>query len=223
MSNKVTKNRNRGNSTATGGAAAGTNVFKGSNNASNAAGVVGGAAYTITKAPYVVKTCDQVLQIPGKTINLNNYADRTPGFMTLSIYFANFFAASDSNKLIESMETQLLTQELTELQGAPGCTMFRTNKKEYSFCFESEEIRKQIQAAAAKFLNCKFNPNNDRALKIALKGCDLSKVDLTKKGPFGAAGPKIKKALDAMKGEPKKNNWKGVNPYYIKKGVPGDN
>jgi len=60
-------------------------------------------------------------------------------------------------------------------------------------------------------------------LKFALKGCDLSKVDLSAKGPFGKAGPKIKKVLDKM-GKPKeKNNWKGVNPYYIKKGVPGDN
>lgn len=206
----------------TGGPADGTNVFKGTANASNAAGVVGPSAYTITKPPYVVKTCDQVLQIPGKTIDLHDYSKRTPGFMTLSIYFANFFTANDSSKLLDSYETQLLTHELTELAGAPGCTMFKTQKKEYPFCFENNTIRKQIQEATKKFLNCKVNPNNDVALKLALKGCDLSKVDLSKKGPFGHAGPKIKKALDSM-GKPKVDSMKGINPYYIKKGVPGDN
>jgi len=147
---RVTENKikkNRGNSTVaakaettektttktTGGKAAGTNVFKGSSNASNAAGVVGSAEYTIAKPPYVVKTCDQVLQIPGKTINLKNYSDRKPGFMTLSIYFANFFTSNNSSQLIESLETQMLTEELHELQGAPGCTMFRTQKKRIFF------------------------------------------------------------------------------------------
>lgn len=144
--------------------------------------------------------------------------------MTMSIYFSNFFTSNNSSQLIESMETQMLTAELNELQGAPGCTLFKTNKKEYSFCFENEDIREQIEHAAKKFLNCKPNPNNEIALEYALKGCDLSKVDLSKKGPFGKAGPKIHHVLEKMKKkDKKKDNWKGVNPYYIKKGVPGDN
>lgn len=210
-----------GNSTA----AVGTDVFVGKTNASNAVGLVGSSVYTIAAAPYKVATCDQVLQIPGTTLDLDDYseANRKPAFMTLSIYFANFFNVKNSSALVQSMETQLLTNELTEIPGAPGCTMFKTKRKDYSFCFASEDIRKQIQAAAIKFLNCKMNGKNDIAIRDALKGCDLSKIDLSKKGPFGEAGPKIKAVLDKING--KKDNtaaWEKVNPYYVNKGVPGD-
>ena len=216
----------RGNATALAGnatAGVGTDVFVKKPNATNALGVVGSSIYTIAAAPYKVVTCDQVLQIPGKTLDLNNYSEagRKPAFMTLSIYFANFFPQKNSSMLVQSMETQLLTNELTEIPGAPGCTMFQTKTKSYSFCFESEEIREQVQAAAQKFLNCKPNPKNEIALENALKGCDLSKIDLTKKGPFAEAGPKIAAVLAKMNAK-KKPSWAGVNPYYVKKGIPGD-
>lgn len=202
----------------------GTDVFVGHSDATNAAGVVGNDDYTITKAPYEVQSCDQVLQISGKTINLKDYSDRKPAFMTLSIYFANFFPSKNSSALIESMETQTLTSGLTQLPGAPGCTMFHGPSKHYSFCFESEEIREQIEIAARKFLNCKNEDINDLHLQNALKGCDLSKVDLGKQGPFGKYGKKIHKIMEKMKKKDhdKKDNYKGVNPYYIKKGIPGD-
>lgn len=215
-----------GNSTAgAAGAAVGTDVFVGKTNASNAVGLVGSSVYTIAAAPYKIKTCDQVLQIPGTTLDLEDYAEanRKPAFMTLSIYFANFFNVKNSSALVQSMDTQMLTNQLTEIPGAPGCTFFKTQKKEYAFCFASEEIRKQIHDAAIKFMNCKMNGKNEVALKEALRGCDLSKADLSKKGPFGEAGPKIKAALDKMNG--KKDNtalWAAVNPYYINKGIPGD-
>jgi hypothetical protein len=226
ITKKVKVQTFRGNATAGNATAVGTDVFAGKNNASNAVGVVGTSVYTIAAAPYVVQTCDQVLQIPGTTLDLNNYSvkARKPAFMTLSIYFANFFPTKNSSQLIQSMETQMLTNELTPIAGAPGCTVFKSQSKQYSFCFESDEIRQQIQVAAQKFLNCKPNPKNELALEFALKGCDLSKVDLTKNGPFGTAGPKIQTVLAKMKNKkPKKDNYKGVNPYYISKGIPGDN
>ena len=207
------------------GPAVGTDVFIKTTNATNAVGTVGTAAFTIASAPYKVVSCDQVLQIPGTTIDLNNYSvkERKPAFMTLSIYFANFFPTKDSNKLIQSMETQLLTDSLTAIAGAPGCTIFKQKGKSYSFCFADDEILEQIAAATQKFLSCKPNPKNELALEFALKGCDLSKVDLTKKGPFGTAGPKIEEVLNKMKNKTKKkDNTKGVNPYYLNKGIPGD-
>lgn len=225
LTSSFSQSRNTSNTTApAAGAALGTDIFVGKSNASNAAGVVGTANYTITKAPYIVKSCDQVLQISGKTINLNNYSDRKPAFMTFSIYFANFFPMKNSSALIKSMETQLLTAGLTEIPGAPGCTLFKGPSNDYPFCFESEVIRKQIEEAAVKFLNCKNELNSEINLEYALKGCDLSKVDLGKHGPFGKYGKKIHKVLEKLKKKKEggKDNYKGVNPYYIKKGVPGD-
>jgi hypothetical protein len=145
--------------------------------------------------------------------------------MTFSIYFANFFAKNDVNEFLLSMNTQTLTHELTQVPGAPGCTIFKTMTKDYPFCFADESVRQQIQAAAIKFLNCRSQNNGGGYdLTHALSGCDLEKVDLSVNGPFGASGPKIKEVYDKMraKKQEKKIDWTGVNPYYIAKGVPGD-
>jgi len=206
---------------------AGTNVFQGKNNASNAVGLVGGSEHTITQPPYEVVSCDQVLQIPGTFLHSEDYdvSKRKPGFMTLSIYFANFFNSNNSSQLLKSLETQMLTSELVKIDGAPGCTTFKTINKKKDFCFKDETIREQIRAAAKKFLSCKPDLNNDSHLEEALKGCDLSKVDLSHKGPFGKFGKKIAEILRKIKGKEQKFDFsklKGVNPYYLRKGIPGD-
>ena len=195
--------------------------------ASNAVGIVGELSdYTISKPPYVVKTCDQVLQIEGKVLDTSNYSIRTPGFMTLSIYFVNFFKSNNASQLIESMRTPEITNTLSELGGAPGCTMFKTLTKEYFFCFDTPAILKQMSKAMQKFMNCAPDPKKAYEMENALANCDLSKADLGKHGPFGKAGKKIKKALEKIKEKKEKKNnknaMKGVNPYYMKKGIPGD-
>ena len=143
--------------------------------------------------------------------------------MTLSIYFANFFNKKDINQLVLSMETQMLTHQITKIPGAPGCSVFKTKYTEFPFCFENEDIRKQIQDAVIKFLSCKNEDLDDDNLKNALSGCDLTKLDLSIKGPFGKLGEKIKEIMTKMKGKNKKNlNSSDINPYYRGKGVPGD-
>lgn len=147
--------------------------------------------------------------------------------MTLSIYYANFFTSRNIKEFLFSMETQMLTAELVMIGGAPGCTLFKTMYKTYPFCFANDDIRNQIQVAAVKFLNCRPARNqNYKDLFKLLGPCDFDKVDLSVNGPFGTSGPKIKEVMDKIKagqGE-KKIDWAamGVNPYYIKKGVPGD-
>ena len=62
-------------------------------------------------------------------VKMDNYSKRHDAFMTFSIYFANFFKKNDVKELMVSMETQMLTAELTEIPGAPGCTIFKTKSK----------------------------------------------------------------------------------------------
>lgn len=212
-----------------GGAAKGTDVFAGKSNATNAVGFVGTHVHTIVQPPYDVVSCDQILQIKGTTLDLKNYDDslRKPSFMTLSIYMANFFKTNNSSDLLESIDTQMLNHELTEIPGAPGCTMFKTQKQSRPFCFENNIIRKQINAAVQKFLNCKPDAQSEMQLELALANCDLAKVDLTKRGPFGKFGKKIKKILKKIKEKKEKANdqsekWSDVNPYYLHRGVPGE-
>lgn len=203
----------------------GTNIFLNSTNSSDAAGFVGGENLTITKAPYKVKSCDQVLQISMKFLDKKDYSKRTPGFMTLSIYFTNFFNSNSASELLESMHTQELTRIPMELGGAPGCTIFSTTKSQRDVCFESPEIFRQVSNAVQKFMACKPDPKKQFELESALANCNLGKVDLSKNGPFGKAGRKIKHVLDKIEKKKRKEQdkvWKGVAPYYRNKPVPGD-
>ena len=100
---------------------AGTNVFEGKINATNALGFVGYTNWSINRAPYEVERCDQILLIHGKKLNLDNYCEKEDAFMTMSIYMINFFTERDSNKLIESYPMNEITAIPTPLAGAPGC------------------------------------------------------------------------------------------------------
>lgn len=120
--------------------------------------------------------------------------------MTLNILFTNFFTTKNASELIETLRTPDIINELTEIKGAPGCTKFITNKKEFSFCFNSKEIFSQIKFALEKFI--KYCPNEKLKLEKDLEDCGiLGNIDLTKKGPFGKIGLKIKKALEKVNKE----------------------
>jgi hypothetical protein len=191
---------------------------------SNALGLVGFRKYRINHPPYFVKTCDQVLLIHGKKLNLEDFSVREDAFMTLSVYFANFFKTKDVNGLIMSMETQSLTHELTKIPGAPGCAMFKTSTQEYPICFRDENIREQIQEAVTEFLKCR--DSNTNHLEKIMRNCDFSKVDFSSRGPFGKLGKKMKEIVDKIKKEKSgpelDHNNKMINRYYVDKGVPGD-
>merc|ERR1711957_798760 len=92
------------------GIMAGTNVFDGKINATDAVGKVGFTNYSVVKPPYKVKRCDQILLLPGKKLNPKDYCEKEDAFMTMSIYMMNFFLKRDPNKLVESFNMYEITQ-----------------------------------------------------------------------------------------------------------------
>lgn len=205
----------------------GTNVFDGKINATDAVGKVGFTNYSIYKAPYKVKRCDQILLLPGKKLNPKDYCEKEDAFMTISIYMMNFFLKKDPNKLVESFNMYEITQIPSAMPGAPGCTMWMTKTRSFPFCYASTEILEQVIDAYYAFMNCRKGPQGPLIAGALLKACDISKLDLTAAGPFGQQGPMYAKmiyAMDPSKQKAKKVNLDDINPYYIyedKVEVPG--
>jgi hypothetical protein len=196
---------------------AGTNVFDGKFNATNALGIVGTTNWSINKPPYKVERCDQILLIHGKKLDLADYCIKEDAFMTMSIYMVNFFLMKDANKLLESYPMNDITAIPSALPGAPGCTMWQTKTKSFPFCYESVEILDQVIQAYYKFLNCR-KPSGPKIAYAFKNACDLTKMDLSTDGPFGEQGPMYKEIIDAMDpdaGKKKKEDLTGINPYYV--------
>jgi hypothetical protein len=148
------------NTNSTGGDASafgeGTGVFKGQTNSSNALGHVGPTDFSISSPPYKVKSCDQVLLIPGKRIlDFNDYCKKQDGFFTMSIYMVNSFEAKDSNKLVDSITMDKMTKLPTHLVGAPGCVDFRGSSNRIAICLDNPELVDQIIKAYSDFLSCR--------------------------------------------------------------------
>lgn len=217
-----------GNGTGEDGIMGGTNVFDGKINATDAVGMVGFTNYSVVRPPYKVKRCDQILLLPGKKLNPSDYCDKDDAFMTMSIYMLNFFLKKNPNKLVESFPMYEIQAIPSALPGAPGCTMWMTKTRSFPFCYESAEILEQVIEAYYAFLNCRKGPQGPRIAGALLKACDISKLDLTANGPFGAQGPMYQQIIYAMdpskKNAKKKPNLDDINPYYIyedKVHVPG--
>lgn len=205
----------------------GTNVFEGKINATDAVGMVGFTNYSVVKPPFKVKRCDQILLLPGKKLDPKDYCKKEDAFMTMSVYMVNFFLKKNPNMLVESFPMEQISAIPSQLPGAPGCTMWMTKTRSFPYCYESQEILEQVIEAYYAFLNCRRGPQGPRIAAMLLKACDISKLDLTKSGPFGEQGPmyaKIIRSMDPNAGKKKKVNLDDINPYYIyedKVHVPG--
>merc|ERR1719331_1867788 len=157
----------RSNGGANGGSRTGTNVFTvKKNNATDAAGLVGTYNFTVPQAPYHVERCDQILQIKGKKMDLNEYCIQTDAFMTLSIYMANLFDAQNPDKLVMSIPTDQLLQMPNILTGTTKCIKWAGKSYE---CTKGGDLP---------------------LINVLIEACDISKIDFTEKGPFGKDGPK---------------------------------
>jgi hypothetical protein len=206
----------------------GTNVFEGKINATDAVGMVGFTNYSVFRPPYKVKRCDQILLLPGKKLDMKDYCIKEDAFMTMSIYMVNFFLKKNPDKLLESFPMDQITTAPSQLPGAPGCTMWITKYRSFPYCYASEEILEQVIQAYYDFMNCRKGPQGPRVAGALLKACDISKLDLTVNGPFGAQGPAYQQiifAMDPSQNKKKKTvNLDDINPYYIndsKVQVPG--
>jgi hypothetical protein len=182
-------------------------------------------------------SCDQVLLLPVKRISdFSDYCKKADGFLTMSIYMVNLFEVKDSNKLVESITLDKMTNLPVPLAGAPGCIDFVGSDKRIAVCLEEEESVTELIQAYQDFLRCRMGDNlkqlgwND-IRNIILSSCMGQKTTfnttafLAAGGNFTmtAGGVKLKLPeggnLPSLSQTPHNNT--NINPYYASLKVPG--
>ncbi len=202
----------------------GTNVFQGQSNSSNALGHVGPNNFSISQAPYVVKSCDQVLLIPvQRIVDFNDYCKKQDGFFTMSVYMVNLFEAKDSNKLLESITLDKITTVPRTLAGAPGCIDFLSGNKRIAVCLKGDELVQQVIQAYQSFLRCRMGDNlkvmsMQEMMKVVMMSACGAK-NLT--NPGVTALPGANSTILPSIGKSAQPSLANINPYYADLKVPG--
>jgi hypothetical protein len=161
---------------------AGTNVFPGRSNSSNAVGLVGPSYYAITTPPYHLSSCDQVLLIEAqRIIEMRDYSTKAKAFFTLSMYLINVFEEKNADKLVDSLSMDKITTLPYVIQGAPKCVNFQgvaQNKtsKNIAMCFDNEEFTGQIIEVYKDLLTCRSGGKilTYAEMKKIVEQCQLS-------------------------------------------------
>jgi hypothetical protein len=192
---------------------------------------VGTVNYSISEPPYLVKSCDQVLLIPAKRIyDFNDYCKKSDGFLTVSVYMVNLFEAKDSNKLVESITLDKMTQMPQVLSGAPGCIDFQGGDKRIAACFDYPESVTEVIQAYQDFLRCRMGDNlkqlswND-IRNIIMSSCmgqstTYNATSFLAAGGNYTLGATVDLKFPSMVNKPN-NSKDSINPYYSSLKVPG--
>ena len=162
-----------------------TNVIGGKPNSTNAIGVIGPAAnYTIATAPYVIKSCEQILIFPAEILtDFNDYTKKKPAFFTLSMYFFNMFDSATSSKLALSILIDNIKQLPFFLKGSKSCLNINDakNRKTVGLCLADKDSMKDIIKVFQDFLRCRggddLKPISVETIKnLVLNNC-TEKID----------------------------------------------
>jgi len=148
---------------ATGGSAAGgsvknTNVHQGKDNSTNAVGTIGPANFSVTVAPYVVKSCDQVLLVKCQILtDMDNYEKRKTAFFTMNLFMINVFETAANNRLSHSIYLDNMKRVPHYLTGSRTCINFNDSKfsKNVALCFDNKERMNEIIKAFHDFNRCR--------------------------------------------------------------------
>jgi len=176
----------------------------------------------VVGAPFIVKTCDQVLYIKGAKA-ISNYDDcssRQEGFFTMSMFMVNYFASDKPNTLKRSILIEHMSQLPTYIQGTgKKCLNFEDGKTpgRFGICFEDKAITETLYSAFMNFMKCRMG-DNLRPLSIP----QLKRVyELTCGGQ--PIDPRLifSNNKDDLISGISKNIKGGLNPYYPLQFPPG--
>jgi hypothetical protein len=147
----------------------------------------------------------------------------------------NLFEAQDSNKLVESITTDKLTNLPSALPGAPGCINFQGADKRIAVCVKDDAMVQELIKAFMDFMRCRAGDSLkelswDEMRKILLASCVGKNSTLM--GQLGFGGPKLGHGanstvgglnnLPSLSGNNTMNNTNpDINPYYADLKVPG--
>lgn len=132
----------------------GTCYKKKNTNSTNAIGKFG-KRDLVYKFPFLLESCDQVLLVKGFVIELENYFNSTPVYMTMSAYMLNLFEKENPDNLLKSISLDKLVGVPTAVAGAPQCLAFKALNEQINFCFKSEKIKTNAMTSVNQLLGCR--------------------------------------------------------------------
>ena len=118
----------------------------------------------VTHAPFVVKTCDQVLFISGAK-RLTDYDDctaREPAFFTMSMYMVNYFKKNISSTLQQTIYIESMSQMPSYVPGTKKqCLNFYDSRTPggFAICFEDAAVTATLYASFMNFMKCRMGDN----------------------------------------------------------------
>jgi hypothetical protein len=149
----------------------------------------------LTKFPFEVTRCDEVVSFPGEFItNINEYRSRSKGFFTLTAHYSNLFVNRNASNLLKSIIMAETPSSPHVLDGTGGCIMIQSGEgvdKSITICLNNLTHRTNILGVLKKFFECRSGISNKKKLldplKVAamIKQCSNGKsgnpLDLIKK------------------------------------------
>jgi hypothetical protein len=133
----------------------------------------------LTKFPFEITRCDQVVTFNGSFIpNLNEYRARAEGWFTLTAHYANLFADNNANKLLRSILLSETSIAPRIFHGSGGCIMIYSKgggDHNISVCLDDKKQQQNILEVLKTFTDCRGGTSLKKLdpLKIAnmIKTC----------------------------------------------------
>ena len=109
----------------------------------------------VSKAPYNLTSCDQIMSLEGETVDPNDYSSKSERKFTLSAYFITEQNKTQSSQLIKSISLANILYHPMYLKGAPKCILFKSESDSIIMCAKSEEDAKSIMSNYDVFIKCR--------------------------------------------------------------------
>ena len=118
-------------------------------------GVLAKGKLELSKRPYKVNQCDQVILFKGsRIVNFDDYSKQKSSHFSLSAYLLNVFEEKNPNKLIDSININQLLKEPTNLVGMKKCINFTAQSGRIAVCLGNEEEAEEVLKAYEEFRSC---------------------------------------------------------------------
>lgn len=203
------------------------------NKSTNALGNLGPLNFAVTREPFKIESCDQVIVIEGETLkDYKDYNSKTPAWFTLSVYMINMLGERKISTVKNHILLHSITHMPTLILGAPKCIDFIDVKKpnRIIMCLKTESLANQILEAYSSLLKCRMNLSLKKMsarqlstiLKTACLGKEINLTGLSKLTSYiKPYSNDIRESQDEIKAQQNETYQKyNINPVYSLK-TPG--
>jgi len=153
----------------------------------------------LSKFPYKVDRCDQIVAVQAKIIpDHDDYTKRTEALVTITAYHLNVFKNTNADTLLHSILFSETKELPMPLRGARGCIKIDGGKSGHGLavCLENEKDQENILGVLKKFSDCRGDlgkvvlGDDLEKIRKLLRGCGISSFKNAKE---------LQKKLDEMK------------------------